>query len=282
MGWPQKEYLTRRGVARRRAYPSIFIRRRLHGYISRNVTITNAGTPSAVETSSCFWGSGAARALRGANPRATSASFRPTPLPVSDIPATTSEKQNAQGNTFPAYASRVFRSLDSFWPGHSAVTATLSTIGKTFRPIDKPWIRNLRETRAIRLRARTFFFFFPFVPIDVHIFLSSKIYEKIFQYRQRSNGEEKTNTRYIRIQYSILVRRQCGKRERERERAGVESKWNKLTVVFLTTGDTSLWPIHNRALHPETGTTIVISGMYERVGGYYSHVHTCHRSDGDK
>lgn len=137
MGWPQKEYLTRRGVARRRAYPSIFIRRRLHGYISRNVTITNAGTPSAVETSSCFWGSGAARALRGANPRATSAFFRPTPLPVSDIPATTSEKQNAQGNTFPAYASRVFRSLDSFWPGHSAVTATLSTIGKTFRPIDK-------------------------------------------------------------------------------------------------------------------------------------------------
>lgn len=61
------------------------------------------------------------------------------------------------------------------------------------------------------------FFFPPFVPIDVHIFLSSKIYEKIFQYRQRSNGEEKTNTRYIRIQYSILVRRQCGKRERERE-----------------------------------------------------------------
>lgn len=41
MGWPQKEYLTRCGVARRRAYPSIFIRRRLHGYISRNVTITN-------------------------------------------------------------------------------------------------------------------------------------------------------------------------------------------------------------------------------------------------
>lgn len=32
----QKEYLTRR------AYPSIFIRRRLHSYISRNVTITNA------------------------------------------------------------------------------------------------------------------------------------------------------------------------------------------------------------------------------------------------
>lgn len=60
MGCPQKEYLTRCGVARRRAYPSIFIRRRLHGYISRNVTITNAGTPSA-ETSSCFWRSGAAR-----------------------------------------------------------------------------------------------------------------------------------------------------------------------------------------------------------------------------
>lgn len=45
-------------------------------------------------------------------------------------------------------------------------------------------------------------------------------------------------------------------------------KWNKLTVVFLTTGDTSLWPIHNRALHPET-RTIVISGCCANV-----YVHT--------
>lgn len=217
MGWPQKEYLTRRGVARRRAYPSIFIRRRLHGYISRNVTITNAGTPSAVETSSCFWGSGAARALRGANPRATSASFRPTPLPVSDIPATTSEKQNAQGNTFPAYASRVFRSLDSFWPGHSAVTATLSTIGKTFRPIDKPWIRNLRETRAIRLRARTFFFF----PLS---FRSTCIFSSRLKYMKKyfSTGsvamEKKRRIGDI-YRYSIRFSFDANA-EREREREG--------------------------------------------------------------
>lgn len=129
MGCPQKEYLTRRGVARRRAYPSIFIRRRLHGYISRNVTITNAGTPSA-ETSSCFWGS-------AANPRGMSASLS-RPYATAYIFRYSSherEKQNATGE----YVSRVcvsrVRSLDSFWPGHSAVTAALSPRPvKTFRP----------------------------------------------------------------------------------------------------------------------------------------------------
>lgn len=215
MGWPQKEYLTRRGVARRRAYPSIFIRRRLHGYISRNVTITNAGTPSAVETSSCFWGSGAARALRGANPRATSASFRPTPLPVSDIPATTAKNKTRRGIRSPHMRLACF----ARWI-HFGRDIPLSP--RRYRPSVKRFARSINHESAIYGKRERFvcapapFFFFPFVPIDVHIFLSSKIYEKIFQYRQRSNGEEKTDRRYIQIQYSILVRRQCGKRERER------------------------------------------------------------------
>lgn len=129
MGCPQKEYLTRRGVARRRAYPSIFIRRRLHGYISRNVTITNAGTPSAETRLPVSGGA--------ANPRGMSASL-PRPYATAYIRYSSHEreKQNATGE----YVSRVcvsrVHSLDSFWPGHSApVTAALSPRPvKTFRP----------------------------------------------------------------------------------------------------------------------------------------------------
>lgn len=43
------------------------------------------------------------------------ASRRPTSLNRFDIPGTPA-KNKTRGNTFPAYASRVY-SLDSFWPG---------------------------------------------------------------------------------------------------------------------------------------------------------------------
>lgn len=58
-------------------------------------------------------------------------------------------------------------------------------------------------------------------------------------------------------------------------------KRNKLTAGFPTTSDTSLCPIHNSALHPETGT-MVISGLYKRVYVVIIRTRTRVTADGDK
>lgn len=217
MGWPQKEYLTRRGVARRRAYPSIFIRRRLHGYISRNVTITNAGTPSAVETSSCFWGSGAARALRGANPRATSASFRPTPLPVSDIPATTAKNKTRRGIRSPHMRLACF----ARWI-HFGRDIPLSP--RRYRPSVKRFARSINHESAIYGKRERFvcapapFFFFSLSFRSTCIFSSRLKYMKKYFSTGSVAMEKKRRIRDI-YGYSIRFSFDANA-EREREREG--------------------------------------------------------------
>lgn len=101
-------------------YVSIFVRRRVTLCISGGVSMVQSNRRTYI------YACQQKRLSLSANLPGTLAFFHPTPLAILDIPGTPA-KNKTQGNTFPAYASRVY-TLDSFWPGHSAVSAALSRI----------------------------------------------------------------------------------------------------------------------------------------------------------
>lgn len=141
---PQKEYLTRH------AYPSIFIRRRLHSYISRNVTITNA--PVHCQQRRLPVSGGATQILQA---RWSPFALRHWLYPIFQARP---RKTKHRGIRFPHMRLACTRWIHF---GRdiplSARRYRASPSSKTFRLCaDKPWIRNLQETWVIRLCARTY------------------------------------------------------------------------------------------------------------------------------
>lgn len=170
-----------------------------------------------------------------------SASFRPTPLPISDIPATTAKNKTHRGIRFPHMRLACTRWIHfgrdiPLSPRRYRASAS----GETFRPsADKSAIYRKRE-RPAPIDLLLFFLLLSFrpiiepllsilepfrpnafvldqLPIDVHIHLPRrgsrlKYIKNISIQRACSNRGEKTVTKYTR------VRRQCEwRRERERE-----------------------------------------------------------------